>query len=99
MWASGGKELVYVGTAASSQFASVSVTSASTVNFGTPTLITPAITDRVSTERRNFDVLPDGRFIGLVTPDRGEGTAAASVAEIRVILNFFEELKARVPVK
>ena len=47
---------------------------------------------------RTFDFLPDGRIIGV-------GSAVPSVngapsqSEIRVVLNWFEELKARVPVK
>jgi hypothetical protein len=56
------------------------------------------VQDRVSTDRRDFDILPDGRFIGLVPIDRAE-SAASAVSEMRVVLNWTEELKARVPIK
>ncbi len=45
---------------------------------------------------RNFDVAPDGRF--LMIADTGQGTGDAAPAQINVVLNWFEELKARVPV-
>jgi hypothetical protein len=63
--------------------------------------------NRISSERRAFDILPDGRFVGVVS-DEPEGeatqsrfalTTGAPGAEMRVVLNWFEELKARVPVR
>jgi serine/threonine-protein kinase len=47
---------------------------------------------------RSFDFLSDGRIIGVgsAVPGRSGG---ASQEEIRVVLNWFEELKARVPVR
>ena len=47
---------------------------------------------------RSFDFLPDGRIIG-VGSAVPSASGAASPTEIRVVLNWFEELKARVPVK
>jgi serine/threonine-protein kinase len=47
---------------------------------------------------RNYDVLPDGRrfiFPTLQSDDRSTGAAAAP--QIQVVVNWFEELKARVP--
>jgi hypothetical protein len=55
--------------------------------------------NRISNEMRAFDVLPDGRFVGLVEPAGSESITGALVAEMRVVLNWFEELKTRVPVK
>jgi hypothetical protein len=98
VWTSGGKELIYVASAGNGQFVSTKVTASSTVTFGSPTPLKMPFVDRVSTDRRDFDVLPDGRFIGIGTSDRPDSTAT-SVSEIRVVLNWFEELKARVPVK
>jgi hypothetical protein len=42
-------------------------------------------------------VLPDGRFVGLVNPAQPEGTIRQ--AELRVVLNWFEELTLRLPRK
>ena len=54
----------------------------------------PAVWDFRSVEPRTFDFLPDGRLIGV-----GPAPQATGGAELRVVLNWFEELKARVPVK
>ncbi len=65
-------------------------------SFGTPAPLKgvpePGI---VSTSRRGYDVLPDGRFITLLPEDTA---ASGAPAELRVILNWFEELKRLVPV-
>jgi serine/threonine-protein kinase len=45
---------------------------------------------------RNFDVAPDGRF--LMIKDTGQSTGDDSSPQINVVLNWFEELTARVPV-
>jgi hypothetical protein len=45
---------------------------------------------------RDWDIAPDGRFIGLVTP--GSVAAGARVtSEIRVVVNWFTELKSKAP--
>lgn len=51
---------------------------------------------RLSTEARAFDVLPDGRFVGLV---RGSPDGVSSTQEVRVVQNWSEELKRLAPVK
>ena len=54
---------------------------------------------RLPAARRHRDartnMMPDGRVLGLVTP--GQASGPLSQDEIRVVLNSFEELKARVP--
>jgi Tol biopolymer transport system component len=96
VWTRGGKGLVYVATAGNNQFAEVSVATSTGVTFGKAVTFAAPVQDRVSAERREFDLLPDGRFVGLVPIDRTE-SLVPNVAEIRVVLNWFEELKARVP--
>ena len=44
----------------------------------------------------NYDVVPDGRLV-MVKPDRPNDERRARV-QIQVVLNWFEELNARVPV-
>jgi serine/threonine-protein kinase len=45
---------------------------------------------------RTFDIMPDGRIIGVVAA--GETTSDASAApQIQVVVNWFEELKRRAP--
>jgi len=44
---------------------------------------------------RTFDILPDGQFVGV----RNEAEASEGLPRVEVVLNWFEELKQRVPVK
>jgi hypothetical protein len=48
--------------------------------------------------RRAFDVLPDGRFVGLIAGGADE-RATSSNSELRIVLNWQEELKRLVPVQ
>ena len=45
---------------------------------------------------RDADILKDGNVVGIVTPDFAQSTANAT---INVVLNWFEELKQRVPTR
>ena len=45
------------------------------------------------------DITPDGKFIWLVDASEQTQSGTAAAPEIRVVLNWFEELKARVPTK
>jgi hypothetical protein len=52
-----------------------------------------------SNDPRAYDVLPDGRFISL-SPTYGDGSATPPLSgEIRVVVNWFEELKRLAPAK
>jgi len=46
---------------------------------------------------RRYDITPDGRILGIV-PAGQTPSGAAAAPEIQVVFNWFEELKARVPV-
>ena len=77
--------------------AAVRVTVDGGVKFGTPTRFPATVTgDRLSAEPRSFDLLPDGRIIGVV--NRSEVGRTTDI-EMRVVLNWFEELKQRIPVR
>lgn len=90
--------LFYVPTALSGQLAAVSVTTQPGVVFGTLAML-PArvIAGRLSTETRAYDILPDGRFVGLVGASETDPAPVASSGQLRVVLNWSEELKQRVP--
>jgi hypothetical protein len=50
---------------------------------------------------RTFDIAPDGRILGLVDP-AAAGTVDAATntsAQLHVVLNWFEELKRREPIR
>jgi len=48
--------------------------------------------------QRNYDVTPDGRILGVVAAGQTQ-PAGSTPPQIQVVLNWFEELKQRVPVK
>jgi hypothetical protein len=47
---------------------------------------------------RNYDSTPDGKLFGVARSGRS-GLALANTTTVQVVLNWFEELKARVPTK
>ena len=49
------------------------------------------------TAQRNYDVMPDGRILGVVAAGQTQ-SAGSTTPQIQVVLNWFEELKQRVPV-
>jgi serine/threonine-protein kinase len=96
VWSPDGSVLFFVPSAASGQLAAVGVKRQEGVTFSSPTMFPARVTaDRVSGERRAYDILPDGRFVGLLTV--GE-TGRFTGTELRVVLNWFEELRQRAPV-
>jgi hypothetical protein len=97
VWAPNGRELMYVPAAASGQLATVPVTAHDGLTFGAPVTEPFRINaNNLNSQARAFDVLPDGRFVGLIDASEPDGAVANGAYEIRVVLNWFEELKARV---
>jgi serine/threonine-protein kinase len=97
-WGSGGAEVVFIVSAASGRIAAMPVSTQPRVTFGTPTILDARVTgERTSGFRRAWDLLPDGRFVGLVRASQSD--VGFRQADVRVVLNWFEELKQRVPVK
>ena len=101
MWSRDQKELLYVPLVG--QLAARSVTTGPTFAFGNPVQIPRTFPVAAPTTPRTFDITPDRRVVGVIasspSPDgRGGGSGAASAAalEVVVVLNWFEELKARV---
>ena len=75
----------------------VPVTHEGAVTFGPPVFFPASVTgNRLSPEPRAWDILPNGRLIGLVA--EGGEAARSTSSEIRLVVNWFEELKQRVPV-
>jgi Tol biopolymer transport system component len=99
VWSAKGDELMYVPTAASGRLAIVSVSTTPSVTFG-PLRTFPAVVTagRLSGQPRAYDLMPDGRTVGLLSVAESNSSPAAS-QQVRVTLNWFEELKARVPTR
>jgi hypothetical protein len=83
------------------QFVSVSVTTRPTFTFGIPVLVPPRLfVGRGPESERNNDITLDGkRFLGVVAAGQNTASSALAAPQIQVVLNWFEELKARVPTK
>ena len=95
VWSPDGKSIFLVPMAARPTIA-VPVATQPSVTFGAavelPNVPRPGL---LATDMRGYDVLPDGRFISL-SPLPGDVANPARV-EVRVVLNWFEELKRLAP--
>jgi eukaryotic-like serine/threonine-protein kinase len=93
VWSRDATELFYIGTT-NVGLVAVPVTMKAGVSFGEPKRIPFEVNaGRLSGRMRPFDVLPDGRFVGIVAGSAGTG----AYSDIRIVLNWFEELKRKVP--
>jgi Tol biopolymer transport system component len=96
VWTSDGQELVYVASTSTGQMAASKVTVTGGMTFNTASRFPTTVTgERLSTQLRAFDILPDGRFVGPITDEQSRRT----VNEIRVVVNWLEDVKARAPIK
>ena len=98
-WGATTSELFYIPTA--TRMSVVSVETKPTLRFGKPVnLPTPATRDRASPSVREYDVTPDGLSFLSSVPVGEEGASGTNPAtQMRVVVNWLEELKQRVPVK
>jgi eukaryotic-like serine/threonine-protein kinase len=94
VWSHDGRQL-YFGGEGPIRFQTVISTQPFTL--GNPTeQPRPGFITSANDPARTFDIMPDGRIIGVVAA--GETTSDASAApQIQVVVNWFEELKRRAP--
>ena len=101
MWAPSGRELYYLGLPDAARpsdvrLFAVGFAATAPVGIGQPRLLfeTPRLVV-TTTPLRGYDIAPDGRrFLFLQRPDT---PPAPFPCEMHVVLNWFEELKAKVP--
>jgi Tol biopolymer transport system component len=92
VWSRSGTELIY--SAGPGLLATVRVDTRSTIEFGAPSVVQfPGAGDVLV---RSWDLTPDGQHIVRVIETDLEGTLAPP---IHVVLNWFDELQARVPAR
>jgi len=98
-WGTSSAELFYI--PGQGRLSLVAVRTQPILTFGKPlTLPKPATRDRLNSDLRDYDVMPDGRFLSSVpATDEGSLGPDAAAPQIHVVLNWFEELRQRVPVK
>jgi len=99
VWSSDGKELFYIPMPGA--LAAISVTTRPDFSFGNPVPVPRKFTTGGSaqTDIRNYDLTPDGKILGLIDTSELIQSGNPGAPEFRVVLNWFEELKARVPTK
>ena len=94
LWSRDGKELFFV--PAPSRFMAVTINTSPTFTFTNPVSVPRGFGVAIPGSPRTFDMMADGRFIG-VAPQQSQ--VGSGPAQIRVVLNWTEELKRLVPTK
>jgi eukaryotic-like serine/threonine-protein kinase len=98
VWTPDGESLVYIPSGASGQMAIVRVGKGTGLSFGVPSIIPALVTgSTTSGPPRAWDILADGSFIGPIVPD--ESSANVMLPQIRVVLNWTEQLTRLSPAK
>jgi len=92
LWSRDGKELFYL--PAPGQLAVVGVTTQPTFTLTDPVVVPRGFGVSGPLTPRAFDMMADGRILGLSVPPPSPG-AANDALQIHVVINWFEELKAR----
>jgi serine/threonine-protein kinase len=99
-WSHDGKELFYIPQVG--RFVARSISTGSGVSFGNPVIVPRSFPVAAPATPRTFDITPDGKIVSVaaVLPQGGEQKTAIDLANARyitVVLNWFAELKQRVP--
>jgi len=102
-WSPDGRELFYM-IGGNIRLRAVTVTTQPAFAFGNPVPFPkpPYWLDGVNDVARRFDMTADGqKFVGVIVAGAAGSTGAGSPtsSQVQVVLNWFEELKARVPTK
>jgi eukaryotic-like serine/threonine-protein kinase len=97
VWSRDGKTLFFR-QLTTQEFMATRMTTQSGFSFTTPEVLPITVTDRTSNSTvRNHDILPDGRFLSIVSATAPDGSPTTD--RINVVVNWFEELKQRVPMR
>ena len=100
VWSLDGKEIVYV-SAMAQPFVALSVRTEPRISFGSPAAVSPAVPrpglTSTDVRGRGYDLLPGGNILTLAPVAATDAAAAALRPEVRVVLNWYEELKRLVP--
>jgi hypothetical protein len=96
LWSPDGKELFYIPRAGG--FAVVGVATQPTFTIGNPAQVPRGFPGAGPNQPRTLDITPDGKIVGVVEAGQTE-SGAATTPQIHMVLNWFEELKQRVPTR
>ena len=89
LWSRDGKELFFV--PAPGQFMAVTINASPTFTFTNPVSVPRGFGVAIPASPRTFDMMADGRFVGIAPQHSQSGSGPA---QIRVVLNWTEELNA-----
>ncbi len=96
-WSKDGRSLFYraptIGADVGRQMLAVDIQVGETLVAGRPRLLFDKTGYALSGWMRSYDVTPEGKFVMVART----GISAQPVTELNVVLNWFEELKQRVP--
>jgi eukaryotic-like serine/threonine-protein kinase len=95
VWSPDGKELYFV--AGPGLFSVAGITTAPAFTVTGPVAIEPRLNTTAARTGRDFDLMPDGRLLGLISQEDRE-TYTGNRRQLQVVVNWLEELKAKVPV-
>jgi serine/threonine-protein kinase len=99
-WSRDGKELYYI--PGPTQFAVVTINTSSGFSFSEPVQLSrgaPPFTEGGPTNTRQNDSAADKRIVGIVSTTGQAVSGSSAEVPIRVVLNWFDELNARLPIK
>jgi eukaryotic-like serine/threonine-protein kinase len=99
VWSPDGKQIFY---ASPPKMFTVDVRTEPTFSFGKPTALPVTGFVQPTPGMRNFDITRDGKHFVVVMPASGPSQNATNpriAAQINVVMNWFEELKQRVPAR
>jgi hypothetical protein len=92
LWSRDGKEIFVV--PALGRLNVVAVNTEATPTFKAPVAVRRGFGAANPSTPRTFDLMPDGRILGIGTSD-----TSGAAEQVRVVVNWIEELKAKAPVK
>jgi len=97
-WSPDGKELFYYDVDAR-KLVAVSIQTQPSFSVGVPVPLPLEIVLQQAGFERQYDVSPDGKRFLVLLPDTPGEKESRSTQQINIVLNWFEELKQRVPVR
>jgi len=96
LWSPDGRELFYISGDA---VMAVSVETEPTFNCGKPRVLFKGSFVAGYGESPPWDISPDGKRFLMIKPPQSSASAGEPQRKINIVLNWFEELKQKVPVK
>jgi serine/threonine-protein kinase len=98
IWSPDGKELFFMSNLSNGQLYAVSVRTQPSFAFGIPVPLPIKGFIQTAGGLQNYDVTPDGKQFLVVMPPANT-TEKGAGPQVQVVLNWFEELRQRVPVR